>query len=78
MVVANQLEQENKMAYKDNMNSNDNYGETNRVPPGSNEEKVKNAAGRTTGSLPVIKNIMGAANERGLDKTILGYYDTLN
>lgn len=66
------------MAYKDNMNSNDNYGETNRVPAGSNEEKVKAAAQRTSGSLPIIKNTMGAATERGLDKTILGFYDTLN
>ena len=32
------------------MNSKDNYGETNRVPEGSNEEKVKQSAQRTTGS----------------------------
>lgn len=78
MAVVKLSELENNMAYKDNMNSNDNYGETNRVPAGSNEEKIRQAAQRTTGSLSVIKNNMGAANERGLDKTILGFYDTLN
>lgn len=66
------------MAYKDSMNSNDNYGETNRVPPGSNEEKVKMAAQRTTGTMPVIKNNMGAASERKEDRQILGFYDKLN
>lgn len=58
-------------------NSRSNYGETNRVPPGSNEEKVKEASQRTTGSEAVISNLMGSASERKLDRHILGYYDTL-
>lgn len=37
------------MAYKDNMNSNDNYGETNRVPTDSNEQRVLQARQRTSG-----------------------------
>lgn len=49
MEAVNPLEQENKMAYKDRMNSNDNYGETNRVLDDSNEARVKAAAQRTTG-----------------------------
>lgn len=49
MAAVNPLEQENKMAYKDRMNSNDNYGETNRVPEDSNEARVKASAQRTTG-----------------------------
>ena len=60
------------------MNSNTNYGETNRVPPGSNEEKVKLAAQRTTGTASVIKNNMGNANERSEDKHELGMYNELN
>ncbi len=59
------------------MNSKDNYGETNRVPPGSNEEKVKAAAQRTTGTDAVIKNKMGDASETASNHD-LGYYDTLN
>ncbi len=54
------------------MNSNTNYGETNRVPRGSNEEKVKQAAQRTTGAAPVIKNTLGSVAERELDKRING------
>lgn len=64
------------MAYKDSMNSNDNYGETNRVPPGSNEERVRQAKQRTDGSNFILKNNMGAASEKSSDHT-LGYYDTL-
>lgn len=66
------------MAFKDSMNSNDNYGETNRVPSGSNEEKVQQVKQRTTGTNSVIFNNMGAASERGLDRHILGAYDKLN
>lgn len=66
------------MAYKDNFNSKDNYGEINRVPEGSNEQKVKQSAQRTTGSQAIIFNNMGAASERKEDRQILGFYDKLN
>lgn len=47
------------MPYKDNMNSNDNYGEINKVPTGSNEEKLRNARQRTSGSDKVINHWIG-------------------
>ncbi len=59
------------------LTNKNNYGMINRVPAGSNEEKVSQAAQRTTGTNAVIKNNMGAASERGLDRHILGYYNTL-
>lgn len=59
------------MGFLGTNNSKDNYGETNRVPPGSNEEKVRMAAQRTTGSQPIINNMLGDLNR----KHILGKFD---
>lgn len=60
------------MGFFGSNNSKDNYGETNRVPPGSNEEKVKMAAQRTNGCEAVLKNDLGCIDERRLDSKIKG------